>query len=348
MDWNGKSECAPRRRCRRLAIGVGLAVVALIATAAPPAKAADAPRKTFRLSHAFNEQTAYHKGALEFKRAVEQLSNGQLRVELFPNGQLGNDRAQTEGLQLGTIDFSSMGTAPLSGVVPLLQVADLPYIFKDHKHVDRVFGGPIGQELWALYKGTGIKVLDYWEIGFRHITNSRKPIKVPEDVRGLKLRTITNPIHQQAWRLVGAQPTPLDFQEVYSALQQKVIDAQENPLNVIGTARFYEVQKFVSLTSHVYTASPFLVSEITWSKLSPAEQKIVAEAAKLSGVVARQAAREQDDEWLKTLESKGMQIERNPDREKFAAMMMPVWNEYAKKYGAQGAKLLELLRASRQ
>jgi tripartite ATP-independent transporter DctP family solute receptor len=287
-------------------------------------------------------------GALEFKRAAEGLSKGQLKIDLFPNGQLGNDRAQTEGLQLGTIDFSSMGTAPLSGVVPLLQVADLPYIFKDYEHVDRVFGGPIGQELWALYKGSGIKVLDYWEIGFRHITNSRNPIRVPEDVKGLKVRTIPNPIHQQAWRLVGAQPTPMDFQEVYSGLQQRVIDSQENPLNVIGTAKFYEVQKFVSLTSHVYTASPFLISEKTWDKLNAGEQKIVAEAARLSGIVARKAARDQDNEWLKTLESKGMQIERNPDREKFAALMAPVWDEYAKKYGAQGARLLEVLRASRK
>jgi TRAP-type transport system periplasmic protein len=342
---------SPRPRRRLVAAPrplARLALVALAALALVAGRDAGAADKTFRLAHAFNEQTAYHKGALEFQRALERLSNGQLHVDLFPNGQLGNDRAQSEGLQLGTLDFTTLGTATLAGTAPLLQVADLPFIFTDFQHVDRVFAGPIGEEFANLFNGTGIKLLSYWEIGFRHITNSRRPIRVPDDVKGLKLRTLPNPIHQQAWRLAGALPTPMDFQEVYSGLQQNVIDAEENPLNVIGTAKFYEVQKYVSLTSHVYTASPFLVSAITWSKLSAAEQKAVQEAAKLAGVVARQAARDQDDQWLKTLESKGMQIERNPDREKFAALMTPVWAEYAKKYGAPGARLLDLLRASRQ
>lgn len=348
MDRYPESKWTRRHGRKLCSVGVTLALAALIAAASSPANPADAAQKTLSLAHAFNEQTAYHKGALEFQRAVERLSNGQLQVQLFPNGQVGNDQAMAQGLKLGTLDFTTLGTATLAGMVPVLQVADLPFMFKDSQHVDRVFGGPIGEQLAALFTGTGIKVLSYWEIGFRHVTNSRKPIRVPEDLKGLKMRTLPNPIHQQAWRLAGALPTPMDFSEVYSALQQGVIDAEENPLNVIGTAKFYEVQKYVSLTSHVYTASPFLVSEITWSKLSPAEQKIVAEAAKLSGVVARQAARDQDDQWLKTLESKGMQIERNPDRDKFAALMLPVWDEYAKKFGAQSAKLLELLRASRQ
>jgi TRAP-type transport system periplasmic protein len=342
------SESAGRaRRGGHRAIGVGIILVALLVLVAVPAMAGDAPKKTIRLAHALNEESAYHQGALEFARAVERLSNGQLRVDLFPNAQLGNDRAQTEALQLGTIDCTSMSTATMAGTVPPLQVVDLPTIFKDAQHVDRVFDGPIGEELASLFAGTGIKVLSWWEIGFRQLTNSRKAVRVPEDVRGLKIRTLTNPIMQQAWRLLGAQPTPLDFQEVYSALQAGVVDGQENPLNIIGTAKLYEVQKYISFTSLFYSASPFLVSDILWSKLSADERKIVTEAAKLSAKRERQAARGLDEQWLKTVESKGMQIERNPEREKFAAMMTPIHAEYAKKYGAQGAKLLELLRASR-
>lgn len=348
MDRYNESGWVRRRGRRPFLMGTGLAMVVLMAWTVAPARAGEAPAKTFRLAHALNEQSAYHQGALEFKRALEQLSNGRLRVDLFPNAQLGNDRAQAEALQLGTIDFTSMSSTTLAGTVPLLQVGDLPFIFKDFKHVDRVLDGPVGEELAKQFAGVGFKPIAWWEIGFRHITNSRRPIKVPDDVKGLKLRTLTNPIHQEAWHLLGAQVTPMDFQEVYSALQQGVVDGEDNPLNIIGTARLYEVQKYISLTSHVYSASPFLVSDITWSKLSPAEQKIVTEAAKRSAVRERQAARGLDDQWLKEVESKGMQIERNPARDQFAAKMKPVWDEYAKKYGAQGARLLELLRASAQ
>ena len=292
MDRYSESAWVRRRGRRHLFLVLtGLAVGALIASAVAPARAGEAPRKTFRLAHALNEQSAYHQGALEFQRQVERLSNGQLRVEIFANAQLGNDRAQAEGLQLGTIDFTSMSSTTLAGTVPLLQVGDLPFLFKDSRHVDRVLDGPVGEELAKLFSGVGFKPIAWWEIGFRHITNSRRPIRVPEDVRGLKLRTLTNPIHQEAWRLLGAQVTPMDFQEVYSALQQGVVDGQDNPLNIIGTSRLYEVQKYISLTSLFYSASPFLVSDITWSKLSAAEQKIVTEAAKLSAKRERQAAR---------------------------------------------------------
>ncbi len=348
MDRYSESGWMRLRGRTRFLMGMGLAVVALMVSTVTSARAGEAPVRTLRLAHALNEQSAYHQGALEFQRQVERLSNGQLRVEIFPNAQLGNDRAQTEALQLGTIDFTSMSSTTLAGTVPLLQVGDLPFIFKDFKHVDRVLDGPVGEELARQFAGVGFKPIAWWEIGFRHITNSRRPIRVPEDVRGLKLRTLTNPIHQEAWRLLGAQPTPMDFQEVYSALQQGVVDGQDNPLNIIGTSRLYEVQKYISLTSHVFSASPFLVSDIIWSKLSPGEQKIVTEAAKLSAVRERQAARALDDQWLKEVEVKGMQIERNPARDQFAAKMKPVWDEYAKKYGAQGARLLELLRASAQ
>ena len=329
-------------------VGLVLAVVGLLISALATAEAGQAPAKTLRLAHALNEQSAYHQGALEFQRQVERLSNGQLKVEIFANAQLGNDRAQTEALQLGTIDFTSMSSTTLAGTVPLLQVGDLPFIFRDFKHVDRVLDGPIGEEFVKQFAGKGFKPIAWWEIGFRHLTNSKRPVRVPDDVRGLKLRTLTNPIHQRAWQLLGAQVTPMDFQEVYSALQQGVVDGQDNPLNIIGTSRLYEVQKYVSLTSHVFSASPFLASDSILGKLSPEEQKIVMEAAKLSAVRERQAARGLDDEWLKTVESKGMQVERSPDRDQFAAKMKPVWDEYASKYGPPGAKLLELLIGSRQ
>ena len=272
--------------------------------------------RTLRLAHALNEQSAYHQGALEFQRQVERLSNGHLKVEIFANAQLGNDRAQTEALQLGTIDFTSMSSTTLAGTVPLLQVGDLPFIFRDFKHVDRVLDGPIGEEFVKQFAGKGFKPIAWWEIGFRHLTNSKRSVRVPDDVRGLKLRTLTNPIHQRAWQLLGAQVTPMDFQEVYSALQQGVVDGQENPIVTITSMKFYEVQKFVGLTEHTYTALPVMASKKWWDGLKPEQRKIIADSVAASVPEQRKTVAAQVDDGLKLLRGQGVTI-TEVDKAKF-------------------------------
>jgi tripartite ATP-independent transporter DctP family solute receptor len=290
------------------------------------------------------EDSAYYKGAVALAEAAKQLSNGRLTIQIFANAQLGNDRDMIEGMQLGSIDLASPSTGAMGAVVPAATVLDLPYIFDDHQHVYRVLDGPFSEQLYKLFDSAGFHPLGYWEIGFRNLTNKVRPVQTPADVKGLKLRTLPAAIHQRAWSLVGAQPVALDFTELYNALNTGVVDGQENPFNIILLGKLHEVQKYLSVTRHIYGTAPTSVSDKTWAKLPPDLRQILKEAVARSTPIQRQAAGGNEGAQLAKLKSFGMIVVENPDRAAFQKAMQPAWELYVSRFGKDGQALIDAIR----
>jgi tripartite ATP-independent transporter DctP family solute receptor len=300
---------------------------------------------TLRYATSLSEDSAYYKGAVALAQAADELSKGRLQVKIFANAQLGTDRDMIEGMQLGSIDLASPSTGAMGSVLPAATVLDLPYMFDDYAHVYRVLDGPVSERLHKLFDGVGFHPLGWWEIGFRNLTNSKRPVRTPADVKGLKLRTLPSAVHQTAWSLVGAQPVAMDFTEVYNALNTGVVDGQENPFNIILTGKLYEVQKHLSLTQHVYGAAPTSVSDKTWAKLPPDLQQVLKAAVARSVVAQRKAASGDVDAQLKKLVDFGMQVVRDPDREAFRTAMKPAWDQYISRFGSSGQALIDAIRS---
>jgi len=284
-----------------------------------------------KLGHVLNEASPSHKGAVEFARKVEEKSNGKLKVEIFPGAQLGNDRTLAEGMQVGSVDMSVSGTATVTGFVPRLQVFDLPFIFRDAEHAYKVLDGPIGEEVLKDFEAKGIVGLAFWENGFRHLTNFKKPVKTPADVKGMKIRVQEIPLHISFWRLLGTDPTPMSWTEVYTALQQKTVDGQENPVQTIYTQKIYEVQKYLSMTGHVYAPAVIMISKKTYDKLPADLQKVIVEAARETATYERNYIKDLEEKALKELPKLGMEIEMNPDKEAFKAAVQPIYKEFGEK-----------------
>jgi tripartite ATP-independent transporter DctP family solute receptor len=299
---------------------------------------------TLKYATSLGKESAYYKGAVALAQAAEELSKGRLKIQIFPDAQLGNDRDMIEGMQLGSIDLASPSTGAMGAVVPAATVLDLPYIFDDLAHAYRVLDGPIGGRIAKLFDGKGFHPLGYWEIGFRHLTNKHRPVSTPADVKGLKLRTLPSEIHQKAWSLVGAQPVALDWTEVYNSLSTGVVDGQENPFNIIILGKLHEVQKHLSLTGHVYGTAPTSVSDITWGKLPPDLREALREAVRRSAGVQRQAASGNEAAQLEQLKKAGMAVIEKPDRAAFQAAMRPAWDLYVGRFGKDGQALIDAIR----
>ena len=247
-------------------------------------------------------------GSEKFKELVEKRSNGRIEVRLFPSAQLGSERQMLEGLQSGTLEATPTSTGPMGLFEPGFFVFDLPYIFKDAKAADSVLDGSVGTELAGRLEKIGMVSLAWWENGMREITNSRGPIVNPTDVKGLKLRTMENEVHMKFFKNLGATPTPMGFGEVYMALKQKTVDAQENPLAIIANNKFYEVQKYMTISDHVYSPAIFLVSKKWYDKLPADLQKIVKDTAFELRVMQRNEGREQEKKYIELCKKGGMEI----------------------------------------
>jgi tripartite ATP-independent transporter DctP family solute receptor len=299
-----------------------------------------------RYATSLGEDSAYYRGAVAMAEAANELSQGRLQIKIFANAQLGTDRDMVEGMQLGSIDLASPSTGAMGAVLPAATVLDLPYLFDDHAHAYRVLDGPLAEQLYKLFDGVGFHPLGWWEIGFRNLTNNVRPVRVPADVRGLKLRTLPVAVHQRAWSLVGAQPVALDFTEVYNALNTGVVDGQENPFNIILTGKLHEVQKHLSLTRHVYAAAPTSVSDKTWQKLPPDLQQALKAAVARSVAVQRKAASGNEEAQLQQLVGFGMQVVKDPDREAFRSAMRPAWALYTERFAQSGQALIDAIRAA--
>jgi len=275
----------------------------------------------------------YNQGLVAYGEMLKERTDGKFSIEVYPDAQLGSEREIIEGIQMGTIDVTVVSTAPLAGFSDAFLVTDLPFIFEDKPHAYRVLDGEIGQSIFDQLEGTGIKGLAFWENGFRNITNSRRPIEVPEDMEGLKIRTMENQIHMDSFRQVGADPTPMAFGELFTALQQGTVDGQENPLPIISVSRFYEVQDHLALTGHFYAPAPLLVSGALWDSLTDEEKEIFQEAANEATGIQRDMIQEMDDRLVEELEAEGMQI-TTPDVAPWQEAMAPVYEQWEDTIGA--------------
>ncbi|HEY8418496.1 MAG TPA: TRAP transporter substrate-binding protein [Limnochordales bacterium] len=289
-----------------------------------------------RVSHVVAQEHPYHYGALEFERLIEERTNGRIQVTVFSDGQLGaGEREQVESLQLGAIDIVVTGTAVLANWVPRMAVMDLPFIFRDYDHVDAVLDGPVGEMILQMIEDArvGIKPLALWEQGFRYLTNSRRPINSPEDVRGLKIRVQENPIHVASFQTMGASATPMSWGEVYTALQQGVIDGQENPVPVLLSHRIYEVNRHLAMTGHFYAPAIIIMNEARFRSMPPDLQQALVEVAREVSRYQRDVARRMEREQVAELERLGMQI-TYPDKAAFQAAMAPVYQQFEAQLGA--------------
>jgi len=287
-----------------------------------------------KLAHTMSVNDTMHQGTLKFAELVKEKTNGEITVDVFPTSQLGNDKAIIQGARMGSIDIAMTGNPFYTGTEPALNVLDLPYLFKDFAHAYRVLDGPIGKEIGAMLEKHGLKELGFMEIGFRNLTNNKRQVKEPADFKGIKVRVTPNPAHVQAFQLLGAVPTPMPFGEVYMALKTGAVDGQENPITLIYGQKFYEVQKYLSLTYHAYSTSHVTMNLKKFNSLEPAHQKALIEAMQEASEYHRQLNRKLEATLLKEMEAAGLQIEMEPDRAAIAAVVQqPTQEKYAEKFG---------------
>ncbi|WP_420849297.1 TRAP transporter substrate-binding protein [Ramlibacter henchirensis] len=268
-----------------------------------------------------------------FAREVEKRTNGRYKVQPFYSGSLGGERESIEAVQLGTQELTFTSTGPVPNFVPETKILDIPFLFRDKAHARAVLDGPIGQEMLTKFDGKGMKALAWGENGVRHMTNSRRAVNAPEDLKGLKLRTMENPVHVQAYKGLGIVTTPMAFPEVFTALQQGTVDGQENPLSVIMAAKFDQVQKHLSLTGHVYSPCVLLMNKASFDKLSAADKQAFADAAKEAVKANRARVDEDDAKGVAELRNKGMQVVENVDKAKFVQVLAPVNADFEKQFG---------------
>ncbi len=294
---------------------------------------------TLKVGHVLAPTHPYQLGLEKFSQLVDEKTAGAVKIDVFHSSQLGNEREMIEGLQLGTLDMTVVSTAPLSGFSNQFLVFDLPFIFKTPEGAHATVDGPVGQEILKTLEGKGIIGLAYWENGFRHVSNSRQELISPADVKGMKIRTMENKIHMASFKVAGADPTPMAFGELFTALQQKTVDAQENPIPVFYTSNFFEVQQYLSLTGHFYAASPFLVSKAVWSKLPTDQQQAIKEAAEEARDYERDLIRKMNQELIEDLISKGVTISE-VDKGEWTKAMLPVYKDFEKIIGAETIEMV--------
>ncbi len=288
-------------------------VIAAVAMAAMGI--ASAQEKTIKFA---NQNSVGHpiiQGMEKFKEIVEKNSGGKIKVNLFPGGTLGSDQANVSAIQGGALEMASMNSGIFASQVKDFAVFDFPFMFASGKEADAVVDGPFGKKMHAKLEDKGLIGLGYYELGFRHLTNGKRPINKVSDIEGLKLRVIPNPINVDWVKALGANPTPLPFPELYAALEQGAVDGQENPVATIYGAKLFEVQKYLALTGHQYNPQSVVISKKFWDTLNAAEKKIVADAVTESVKFQRATARALEVGTLETMKKNGMQVTTLPASE---------------------------------
>jgi tripartite ATP-independent transporter DctP family solute receptor len=309
-----------------------IAVVVLAAIGAAAASHAGA-QTALKMNISIAQNSHYGVAIDTFAREVEKRTNGRYEIQNFYAGALGAERESIEGVQLGTLDLTMTSTGPVPNFVPEVAILDIPFLFRDYAHARAVLDGPIGQDMLKKLNAKGITALAWGENEFLHMTNNSHPVNTPNDLKGLKMRTRENPIHIQAYRQFGILPTPMAFTEVFTALQQGTVDGQENPLSVITAAKLEQVQKYLSLTGHVYSPALILMSKAQFDKLSPADKQAFLDAAKEA--VKANRARIDDDEKraVGDLRAKGMTVVDTLDKAPFQTALTPVYADFGKRFG---------------
>jgi tripartite ATP-independent transporter DctP family solute receptor len=323
--------------------------------AAAPAGAADIQTRNIKVGIGLTADHPQGQAVTKFGELVSQKSDGKIKVKLFAGGLLGNDVSMVSSLQGGTQEMTIPDTSTLVGISGLKEfgLINLPFVLNSSLEADELLDGPWGQKLMAKLPEKGLVGLGFWENGFRQISNNRHPINKAEDISGLKLRVIQNPLFIDTFKALGANALPMPFPEVYTALETGTVDGQENPLATLIASKFYEVQKHTVISNHIYSVWAFLISKKFWDKLSPDEQKILTEAANEATAFERKTIRAFDATALEEIKAKGVQVTTLSDEEtaKLRELTKPVSVKYTQEFGEAGAKEmmaeLEKIRAGK-
>lgn len=298
-----------------------------------------------RLGHVGFTGSLFEKTSLYFERIVEERTNGAVDIRVYGASQLGKDKEMMQAVRLGNLEMCAPSTI-LPGTFPIFAFQELPFLFKDRGHVERALTGRVGYKLNQILGTKGLMVVGFWENGFRKITNNVRPINTPKDLHGIKLRVPKSPARVKLFRTLGANPTSMSFKEVFSALQQGVIDGQENPLAQIASAKFHEVQKYMSISNHVYTPAYPLINKKFFQKLPKDIQYVLKLAGHDAGQYARAMGKQMDGELMAML-SKKMQVnEVNFDA--FVKASKPLYDSYPKEFGKDGKWILDQILAAKK
>ena len=289
------------------------------------------------------ENTPTGAGLEAMAAYINANSNGTLEAQTFYDTALGDATSMVQGLQQGTVDIGISGTAYFTGLVPEVGIFELPFLFEDLETAREATSGPAADTINEMFEGVGIIGLSFWENGFRELSNNVRAVKTPADMEGIKMRTLPADVQRATWEAFGAMTAQIDASELYTALQQGTVNAQDNPLHEIVSRKFYEVQPYVTLTDATYTPFYMAMSKITWDALSESQQELIKEAA----AVGRQAQLDATDaaqaEALQTLKDNGVEVEENPDKEAFKEKAMTTWNLLTDNT-EKGAELLEMIQ----
>ncbi|MBP6900348.1 MAG: TRAP transporter substrate-binding protein [Burkholderiaceae bacterium] len=319
-----------------------VAALTLAALCATGAAQAQFQERNLRLSSGSGKDHPTGAGVAKMAACVQAKSGGKMKITPYWDNQLGNDNTATQSVRSGTIDMVLPSTAPLVPMLPELGVLDLPFLFNSEAEADAVLDGKAGDWFNAKLPAVGLVNLAYWENGFRNATNNKRPISRIEDFGGLKMRVMQNPVYIDTFKELGANAVPMAFSEVYSGLETKTVDGQENPLALIDNMKFYEVQKYLSLTRHSYAALMMLMSKKVWDGLSPQEQGALKACAIEGRDEERKVSRAKAGALLDGLKSKGMQVNDIPPAEmqRIRDKVKVVWDRQAKTIGAEAMELV--------
>lgn len=282
-------------------------LVAATAVAVLPL-AAQAQAVKLTLGHGAAPGNPRHEAAVKFAEVVKARSGGRIEVQVAPSAQLGDDAAMVTALRTGALDMSANSQGAVSNAVPEYAAFGMPFLFASLPQAWKLLDGPLGKELADKTAEKGMVVLGYWDNGIRHMTNSKRPLNRPEDLKGMKMRTPPDAVTVDIMQALGAEAQQIKFAELYVALQQGVVDGQENPIVNIHASKLYEVNKFLSLTGHKYEMTPFLMSKRSWDRLGEADRKAVMEAAAEATALQRKLVQEGEDKLLADLRAKGVQV----------------------------------------
>ena len=311
--------------------------VPILLLSASGSEASGVSERAIKLGYGIQEEHPLGKGVNRFVEIVNEKTGGKFKIRTYPNGSLGSESQMISATQGGVQEIVIPSSAPVVGVVKEFAVFDLPFLFNTEKEADAVLDGPIGQQLLDKLTSKGLIGLCFWENGFRVVTNSKRPITKSEDIGGLKIRTMQSPVYIDAFNTLGANAVPMAFTEVYTALETKAIDAQENPFGIIHASKFNEVQKYLSATKHSYAPYVVIVGKRFWDRLSAEEKKVLQDACIEARGFQRQVSREENAKILEDLKSKGMVYnELSPEElEKMQLKLKPVVDKFTKEVGPE-------------
>jgi tripartite ATP-independent transporter DctP family solute receptor len=321
---------------------VKLTLMALLLAAAGIASVQ--AQTVLKIGYATAATSHYGVGSTMFCDEIDKGTQGRYKCQQFPSSALGGEREMIEAVQLGTLDLVNTSTGPVGNFVPEVRIVDIPFLFRDYDHARKVMDGPIGQDLLTKFPSKGLVALGWTENGFRHMTNNKQPIVKPSDASGLKMRTMENKVHMEGYRAFGIQPTPMAFPEVFGALQQGTVDGQENPIPVILSSKFSQVQKHLSLTGHVYSPALLITSPRLMNRLSDADKKVFYEAAKKAATAQRKKVNDDEANGIAQLEKEGMSVVRTVDGQAFRTALVPVYANYSKEFGADNIRKIQEVR----